>query len=46
MKRFICWLKGHNKIYQSERIDLLAITIEYETCERCRSYKYVSRIIH
>lgn len=35
IKRLICLIKGHDYVWDNERIDLLAITIERKKCLRC-----------
>lgn len=43
--RIICFLIGHKKIYINTCFDILNMTVEVETCERCKSYTYMTRII-
>jgi hypothetical protein len=45
-KRIICLKEGHDFYTQLERIDELAITVEWERCERCKEHCYISRIIY
>ncbi len=43
IKRIICLLKGHDKIYRSRMV--LGVTFEIEECERCHGYSYLANIL-
>ena len=45
IKRLICLIKGHDNVWDSTRLDLLAFTIETRKCLRC-NFTCVDRIIN
>lgn len=44
MKRIICFFFGHDKVYEQNNIDHLALYVETAYCNRCDLLLYVTDV--